>query len=71
MCIKASNFSFRYSKNLPYILKDLNFTINKGKVTSITGQNGAGKSTLAMVIGGLYKLNKKNSQGEIKKGENI
>ena len=36
-------------------LKDLNFTVEKGEITSLIGPNGAGKTTLFNVITGLFK----------------
>ena len=32
------------------VLKDLNFTINKGEFVSITGKSGCGKSTLLYIL---------------------
>lgn len=37
------------------VLKDINLTINDGKVLGLCGINGAGKSTLLRIIGGVYK----------------
>ena len=44
------------------VMKDINFTINKGEIVGIIGRNGAGKSTLLKLITGIIKP----SQGEIK-----
>lgn len=38
-------------------LKDVNFTISKGKIHSLLGRNGAGKSTVVNIIAGIYKQN--------------
>jgi ATP-binding cassette, subfamily B, bacterial PglK len=51
--IKLENISFQYNKNLPNILNNLNFEINKGEKIAIKGQTGSGKSTLVNVISGL------------------
>lgn len=51
--IKVSNISFKYNEDLPNILKNLNFEINKGEKVAIKGQTGSGKSTLANIISGL------------------
>lgn len=40
------------------ILKNINLTIEAGKVIAITGPNGGGKSTLARVIAGVIKPTK-------------
>lgn len=45
------------------VLKDINLSIEPGKITSIVGRNGAGKSTILALIMG-YKL---SSGGEIEK----
>ncbi|QOS99880.1 amino acid ABC transporter ATP-binding protein [Brevibacterium sp. JNUCC-42] len=50
------------------ILKDINFSVNKGEVVSIIGSSGAGKSTLLRCV----NLLEKPSGGKIIcKGENI
>lgn len=40
------------------ILKDINLTIDSGKLIAITGPNGGGKSTLARIIAGVVKPTK-------------
>lgn len=40
------------------VLKDINFTVNKGDFFGIVGRNGSGKSTLLKVISGIYTPNK-------------
>lgn len=52
--LKVKDLSFAYDGYNP-ILKDVNFTINKGDVLSIVGQNGAGKSTLAKLLCGFLR----------------
>ncbi|WP_051569145.1 ABC transporter ATP-binding protein [Alkaliphilus transvaalensis] len=44
------------------VLKDINFTVNKGDFVSIMGPSGSGKSTLLYIIGGLDQP----TSGEIK-----
>jgi len=43
---------FRYKK--PWILKNLSFKVEKGKMLAVVGSTGAGKSTLAQLITRLY-----------------
>lgn len=50
------------------VLKDINFSVNKGDITSIIGSSGSGKSTLLRCINLLEIL----TSGEINyKGENV
>ncbi|MCO7127421.1 energy-coupling factor ABC transporter ATP-binding protein [Sporolactobacillus shoreicorticis] len=51
--IEVSDLSYRYSEEQPYVLKNINFTVNKGEWLSIVGHNGSGKSTLAKCLNGL------------------
>lgn len=51
--IKFTNVSFRYSSNSPWVLRDINLTINKGDRVGIIGKTGSGKSTLVDVLMGL------------------
>ena len=53
--VEFRNVSFSYPTrpDVP-ILKDVSFTIKKGKVLAIIGTSGAGKSTIAMLMCGMY-----------------
>ena len=53
--IKFENVFFKYSKNST--LKNINFSIEKGKSTAIVGPSGAGKSTIIDLILRLYDPN--------------
>lgn len=50
--ISLKRLWFRYSKNSPDVIKDLNLSINKGEIFALLGGNGAGKSTLLSIING-------------------
>ena len=50
---KLKDVSFRYSDTSPWVLKDLNLTIPRGRVIGIMGGSGDGKSTLLNIIIGL------------------
>lgn len=50
--IALENVSFAYEHG-PYLLQDVNMTINDGDYISIVGENGSGKSTLVKLILGL------------------
>jgi len=51
--IVLKNLSFRYTKDTPLILKNINLTIAKGSRTGFVGVTGSGKSTLLDIIMGL------------------
>lgn len=44
--IKFQNIGFRYTDNLPWILKNIDITIDAGSKIGIIGETGSGKSTL-------------------------
>ncbi|MDA9652898.1 ABC transporter ATP-binding protein/permease [Pseudomonadota bacterium] len=51
--IELNNLSFRYSKESPWILKNLSLTIPKGSIIGIVGTTGCGKTTLLDIMMGL------------------
>lgn len=51
--IEAKNLSFSYEGKT--ILKNVNFTLEKGKKYLIKGPSGAGKSTLMKLLSGIYQ----------------
>jgi len=57
--IDFNNLSFSYEKQT--VLKDINFSIGKGKMIALVGQSGSGKSTLADLLARFYDI----KQGEI------
>lgn len=59
--IEFKNVSFKYPNTEQYILKNFNFTIEKGTKLAIVGVNGAGKSTIVKLITGLFEP----TEGEI------
>lgn len=57
--ILIKKLSFRYGgKRSPYVLKDLNFQIPKGKITAIVGSSGSGKTTLIKLLLKFYNPTK-------------
>lgn len=53
--IKFEKVTFCYPNNSNSALKDLTFTIPRGKTTAIVGTNGSGKSTLTKLIYKFYE----------------
>jgi ATP-binding cassette, subfamily B, bacterial PglK len=51
--IQLKDVSFRYEKNGPWVLKDVNLKIIKGSHIGIIGTTGSGKSTLVDIVMGL------------------
>jgi ATP-binding cassette, subfamily B, bacterial PglK len=51
--IELRNLSFRYTKNSPWVLKDINLSLKKGERIGFIGTTGSGKSTLLDIIMGL------------------
>jgi ABC-type multidrug transport system fused ATPase/permease subunit len=59
--IEFKNVSFRYSQDLPFVLKNLDLKVHAGEHLGIIGRTGSGKSTLIQALFGLYPL----TEGEI------
>jgi ATP-binding cassette subfamily B protein len=54
--IEFADVSFRYGENLPWILRNINLKIEKGKTAAFIGQTGVGKTTLINLIPRLYDV---------------
>lgn len=52
--IRISNMYFRYPGSERYVLKGLDFEIQKGKSLAIVGRNGCGKTTIVKLLCRLY-----------------
>ncbi|CAA7392477.1 peptidase domain-containing ABC transporter [Chryseobacterium fistulae] len=60
--IELRNVNFQYEgPKSPYVLKDINLSIPKGKITAIVGASGSGKTTLMKLLLKFYEP----SEGEI------
>ncbi len=54
--IEFKNVSFRYSENLPSVLKDINLKIPVGSTVAVMGYTGTGKTSLVNLIPRLYDI---------------
>jgi len=52
--IVIEGLSFRYNEHLPYLYRDLSFTLKPGACVALMGPSGSGKSTLAKLLQGFY-----------------
>jgi len=50
------NVSFRYKENEPYVLKNIDLTIERGQMVAIVGHSGSGKTTLVNLLPRFYEL---------------
>ena len=55
MILKLENLFYKYNKNAPYILNDISYEFDKGKLYAIMGGSGSGKTTLISIIANLDK----------------
>lgn len=62
--IEVEGVSFRYGHSDPWVIKDLNLTIEPGESVAIIGGSGCGKTTLVKLMLGLIKP----TQGRIRIG---
>ena len=59
--VEFRNVSFKYPDADEYLLKDINFKVNKGETVAFIGSTGSGKSTLINLVPRLYDA----TEGEI------
>lgn len=52
--IEFKNLSFRYTENTPYVLKNINLTVEQGQTLAIIGRTGSGKTTLVNLLLRMY-----------------
>jgi ATP-binding cassette subfamily B protein RaxB len=53
--IELRSVSFRYAETEPYVLENVNLTIEPGQFVIITGPSGGGKTTLMKIMLGLFE----------------
>ncbi|WP_347861705.1 energy-coupling factor ABC transporter ATP-binding protein [Salimicrobium sp. PL1-032A] len=71
--VEFRNVSFRYQEDAPRVLKNVNFSINRGEWVAVIGHNGSGKSTIAKLMNGLLfaEAGEVRVSGEVIGEENI
>ncbi|MBS9336796.1 energy-coupling factor transporter ATPase [Fructobacillus papyrifericola] len=65
--IEGLDFAYGAGKQTVPVLKDINLTIESGKITAIIGQTGSGKSTLVQQLNALLKP----TAGQVVVGEQV
>lgn len=53
--LRLENVCYKYEKSKNFVLKDISFEFEKGKIYAIIGKSGAGKTTLLSLLSGLTK----------------
>ncbi len=48
--IRFDQVSFQYSKDLPFVIRNINFQIKEGEKIGIVGHTGAGKTTITQIL---------------------
>ena len=46
----------KYRENLPYVIKNISFTINDKEKVGIVGRTGSGKSSLILILTRLKEI---------------
>ena len=59
--LEARNISFRYHRNSPWILKNINLKVAAGERAGLVGPSGHGKTTLSKILAGYLNP----EQGEV------
>lgn len=55
MTIRAEGIAKRYGRFSPWVLRDVDLSIDAGSLTEIVGTNGSGKSTLLRILAGVSR----------------
>jgi len=55
MPLEAVNVSFRYGARLPWVLENLNLSLDRGERVALLAPSGYGKTTLSLLLAGYLK----------------
>jgi energy-coupling factor transport system ATP-binding protein len=55
VALSAKDLWFRYTKEMPFVLRGVDYDVHLGRIAAIVGGNGSGKSTLLSAMAGVRK----------------
>jgi len=54
--IEVRDLNFKYGEKLPYVLKDINLTVQPGQSVALIGRTGSGKTSMISLLQKLYPV---------------
>lgn len=65
--LSAKDLWFRYAREMPFVLRGVDFDLHAGRIAALVGGNGSGKSTLLLALAGV----RQPERGRISKACNL